>query len=469
MLLNQVLALREGSLINWAREQLMRVRDDMHDVLLGEGTKLEKVHRLMNLLPPGCNICGFHVLNHDGTAVSEGLGGLHNLRGFCLRRNRHMAMYPNGESKPRGFLGLIGAVEDRVSGHVYFGDGEWVNRRHIPVMPSVVGHRYDMLQTEPDLRFRESMHPGALTTVLHMFQRVADNDLNPDFDMPVLRAAMSSSRRNVRLWLEDELFREHLATVVRTGSWGIMPKRSAMHVPVNGDIGAFLQADGHGSVTWRDGEIHFKAHGQEEVISLADTAHALEVEIREVFGESVQARIEPTIPKNGAVSRDVADGFAFWRPEGAVALDNESAEETFVRLSNLGMDKFDSDRRFRFIAYWAALTTMQRGNHVTTIDGSFVSTGTSPRVQASPAPVVFVRYGREGALSKFHRANNRDKLSVQEFDRLRTRWRANNLFLVDYDNPAGFLLSQLEEQKTKLKTEVHFTPASEAASPATEA
>jgi hypothetical protein len=167
------------------------------------------------------------------------------------------------------------------------------------------------------------------------------------------------------------------------------------------------------------------------------------------------------------VSRDVSDGFSFWRPEGVVPIASESVGDTIARLSSLGMDKFDSDRRFRFIAYWAALTTMQRSNHVATIDGAFVSTGTPPRVCALKAPVVFVRYGREGSLSKSHRVNNRDKLSVPEFDRLRTRWRSNNLLLTDYDSPAGFLLSQMEERKPKSKVGVRFTPVSEVASPAT--
>jgi hypothetical protein len=468
MELNQVLALREGSLIQWAREQLIQIRDDLHDVLLGDGSKLEKVQKLMNLLPPGCNICGFHALKRDGTPIVDAMGDLRNLRGFCLRRNRHMSLYSNGETKPRGFIGLVGSVEDRLSGHVYFGDGEWVNYKHIPVVPSVVGHRYDILQTGPDLRFHESQNPGVLDIVLQMFQRVADDDLNPDFEPPALRAVVSGSRRNTRLWMEDDLFHEHLAAVVRTGSWGIEPKRSEDgFTPVNGDIGPLLQADGRGSVSWKNDEIHFKVHGREEIISHADVTSALELEIKEVFGESVHARIEPTIPKNGSVSRDVSDGFSFWRPEGVVPIASESVGDTIARLSSLGMDKFDSDRRFRFIAYWAALTTMQRSNHVATIDGAFVSTGTPPRVCALKAPVVFVRYGREGSLSKSHRVNNRDKLSVPEFDRLRTRWRSNNLLLTDYDSPAGFLLSQMEERKPKSKVGVRFTPVSEVASPAT--
>jgi hypothetical protein len=346
---------------------------------------------------------------------------------------------------------------------VYFGDGEWVNYKHIPVVQNVVGHRYDILQTGSDLRFHESQNPGVLNLVLQAFQRVADDDLNPDFESPVLRAVVSGSRRNTRLWMDDELFRDHLAAVVRTGSWGITPKRDENHAPVNGDIGPLLQTDGHGSVSWKGDEIHFRVHGREEVISQADASHALEVEIKEVFGESVHARIEPTIPKNGSVSREVSDGFPFWRPEGVVPIPNETVEDTLTRLSNLGMDKFDSDRRFRFIAFWAALTTMQRSRHVATIDGSFVSTGASLRVCAMKSPVVFVRYGREGSLSKSHRVNNRDKLSVSEFDRLRTRWRSNNLLLTDYDSPAGFLLSQLEDRKPKSKVGVRFTPAVEVA------
>jgi len=467
MQLNQVLALREGALIQWAREQLVQIKDDLHDVLLGDGSKLEKVQKLMNLLPPGVNVCGFHVLKRDGTPLVDGFGDLRNLRGFCLRRNRHMSAYPDGTAKPRGFIGLVGSVEDRLTGHVFFGDGEWVNHKHIPVVQSVVGHRYDILQTGADLRFHESQNPGVLDLVVQMFQRVADDDLNPDFESPVLRAVVSGSRHNTRLWLEDDTFRDHLAAVVRTGSWGVTPKRGDDNTPVNGDIGPLLQADGRGSVAWKNDEVHFKVHGKEEVISQADAAGALELEIKEVFGESVHARIEPVIPKNGSVSRDVSDGFAFWRPEGVVSIPNESVDETINRLSSLGVDKFDSDRRFRFIAYWAALTTMERSGNVATIDGSFVSTGSPPRVCAKKAPVVFVRYGREGALSKSHRVNNRDKLSVPEFDRLRTRWRSNNLLLTDYDSPAGFLLSQMEERKPKAKVGVRFTPAVEAASPAT--
>ena len=466
----QALTLREGSLIQWARDQFMQGREELHGVLLDDAlSKLEKVQKLMGLLPPGVNICGFHVLRRDGKPIEDALGDLRNLRGFCLRRSRRMAAYPGGTAKPRGFVGLTGAVEDRLTGHVYFGDGGWVSSKHIPVVQSVVGHRYDLLQTGTELRFHESQNPGVLDTVIQMFQRAADDQLNHDFESPRLRAVVSGSRRNMRLWMEDDLFKEHLAAVVRTGSWGVQPKRHNNGSPANGDIGYLLQSDDRGVVSWRNDEIHFKVHGHEETIPRADVLFALEAEIKEVFGEDVHASIEPSIPKNAASGRDVSGGFPFWRPEGVISVPGESLDDTLNRLGNLGVDQYDSDRRFRFIAYWAALTTVVRSGPVSTIDGTFVSSGAAPKVRPMAEPVVFIRYGREGALSKSHRVNNRDKVSVQEFERTRTRWRANNLLLTDYDSPAGFLLSQLEERKAKSKAGVGFRSVSEVLSPAADA
>ena len=463
--MNHALTLREGELISWARDQYPGFVDGVHEVLLDrELSKLERVQKLMDRLPPGINICGFHVLKRDGLPIVDALGDLRNLRGFCLRRSRHTAEYPGDLRKPRGFLGLVGATEDRLSGHVYFGDGGWVEFKHIPVVQAVVGHRFDMLQTGRDLRFSESRNPGVLDIVLQMFQRVGDSQLNQDFEPPVLRSIVSSSRRNMRLWTDDYLFREHLAAAVRTGSWGMSPKRRDNGTIVEDDVGLMLQADDRGVVSWHDDAIHFKVHGHELVLPRLDVIAALEAEIQSVFGEAVHADIEPTIPKTGA-GRAVSSGFAFWRPVGAMPLPNEKLNETVARLSSMGVDQYDSDRRFRFIAYWMALGTMERSGPVATIDGTFVSSGAPPRVRAMPEPVVFVRFGREGALSEVQRENNRDKLSTQEYEKACTRWRNNTLLLTDYDSPAGFMLSQIEERKPKSKMGIRFITAGEAASP----
>ena len=462
--MNHALAMREGELISWAKDQYAGYVDNLHDVLLDrELSKLSKVQKMIDMLPPGINICGFHVLKRDGTPIVDALGDLRNLRGFCIRRSRHTAEYPGNVRKPRGFLGLVGATEDRLSGHTYFGDGGWVECKHIPVVQAVVGHRFDMLQTGRELRFSEARNPGVLDLVLTMFQRVADSQLNQDFEPPLLRAIISSSRRRIKLWTDDCLFREHLAAAVRTGSWGVKPKMRDDGTLVEDDIGLMLQADDRGVVAWHDDAIHFKVRGQELVISRLDVINALEAEIQSVFGEAVHADIEPTIPKTGT-GRHVSSGFAFWRPVGAMPLPNEKLNETIARLSSMGVDQYDSDRRFRFIAYWSALTTMERSGPVATIDGRFVSSGAPPRVRAMSEPVVFVRYGREGALSEVQRENNRDKLATQDYERACTRWRNNTLLLTDYDSPAGFMLSQLEERKPKSKDGVRFIPAIEAAS-----
>jgi len=94
------------------------------------------------------------------------------------------------------------------------------------------------------------------------------------------------------------------------------------------------------------------------------------------------------------------------------------------------------------------------------LDGAFVSTGAAPRVRSMREPVVFVRYGREGALAETFRVSGRNRVANDEFSRLRTRWRANNLLLQDYDAPAGITLSRMEGRK-KGKGGVRFRAVGE--------
>jgi hypothetical protein len=452
----EALRAKTGAFKQWAADQWHDAKEAIHVVLREAVPKLEKVRKLMSLLPPGVNICGFRTLRRDGVPISEAYSDLRNLKGFCLRRGHTMFDYGDGKKKLMGFITLIGTVDDPQSGHVYFGNADWLDLPHIPVIPSGVGRRYDIFETRrPHLTFVEEHHPGVLDMVIDMFQRSVDDQLDAAFDSPRLRVVVPSSKRAMRLWLDDPLFKDHLAIVVNTGSWAL-PSALDTFVANRSQI----TVESHGEA------IHVTSDSAEGTIDRDEERHGIEQEIKRIFHANVTADIEPMFPVGGP--REVAAYTPLWRPRGVVPVAKETTAQTIERIKNLGVDACESDRRFKFICYWAALTTMIQAGPVETLDGRFISAISPPRVCAMEHPVVFMTYGREGALHQApQRDNIREEVSDAQWERVREKWHGDTLLLQDYGSPAAAILKDRREaEQNRKRGPVKFRTAAEVVSPA---
>jgi len=446
-----VLSWSDRRLASWARDQWAATKAAVHEVLCTKVPDRDKVRCLMGLLPPGANICAYATVREDGRMIEDSYADLGQLHGFCATRGRKAFDY-GSERKPMGLMSLIRPVDNRVTGNVHFGDAGWLKCRGVRTSEAGVGYRYDAFSRGGSWVFREGKHPGSLQMFVQMFQRAADDQLDAPFDLPRLRVTIPRSRREMRCWPNSAVFRSHLVQTVRTGRWGVASLAGLTHV--REDCDTVFEKD----------QYTLSGAGGVETSLRADVEHAIEQEIREIFGVDTYVSVEPQHQPH--VRHELRSGDSLWRPANIKAIAEEAEAERDVEAIVERLKGLDagSKRQYQAITLWAALTTMIEQGSVNSLDGTFVSSISAPRVQSLAEPCVFMTFGRDLSLRSGPPRYPKFPFTQAEGQKWKEEWAKQNIIVMDFNNPGGLYLAQLASRE---KGKVRFTPARSAVPPVT--